>query len=399
MPLLDPSQIDPTTAVPPWLTTAQAPVGMLSATAGASPPPEMVGNGAPTSGTPPAVPGSSFLGRLQQYLGANQNMLLRMGAGMAGAPAFGVGVSRGLSGAATGTQEDIARQMMLSGVGAQYAALIKAGAAPSEALAAVYNPAIMAQVQKKYLPSGATTYAGGQAYDAAGRPIGTPPGETMELTDQSGNKYSAIRRGASDPGCAAWTAIDRDARRPGADAGQSPTHALQLIQRAHACAWQPIRHARRPGPRGAAAASASNGADGAMARDTMKWPTYGTNFQIRRRIAAPPSIGPAPNTNPNAQSAPIGPAPTGAMIPEWRQQMTAEAAKESGDVMAKAGGARDLLRQFDHYENLIKQAPDEAFGRWVGSPMWQNWVLSPVNTLTGGKGDFSLERRHRSDSR
>ena len=207
MPLLDPSQFDPTTyqgsgAVPAWLAAAaQAPVGMLSATAGASPAPEIVGSGAGTgdvgpvgptgtpgaSGAQPAVPGSSFLGRLQQYLGNNSNMLLRMGAGMAGAPAFGVGLSRGLAGAATGQQEDIARQMMLGGVQASYTALIKAGASPQEALAAVYNPAIMAQVQKKYFPSGATTYAGGQGYDAAGRPISTAtPGQITQITDPTG---------------------------------------------------------------------------------------------------------------------------------------------------------------------------------------------------------------------
>jgi hypothetical protein len=109
------------------------------------------------------------------------------------------------------------------------------------------------------------------------------------------------------------------------------------------------------------------------------------NYFDQFDVAAPSEQGP----NAAATSAPIGPAPPGAAPQEWRQQQTAESAKESGDTLAKASGARDLLRQYDHYEGLIKQAPDEAFGRWVGSPMWQNWVLSPAATLTGGKGDFS----------
>jgi hypothetical protein len=185
---------------PSWLAGAQIPAGML-ATNGASPAPEPQGgalpaNSTPTQGEQPPVPESSFLGRLANVIGKNSNMLMSMGAGFAGAPSFGQGMSRAFAAGPQGHQEDVRQQAYMGGIGATYQALVQAGAQPHEALAAVYNPDILKQVSKKYFPGVDVSWQGGIPFNATTGQrvaIGNPSIETITDPNNPEAKITAQR--------------------------------------------------------------------------------------------------------------------------------------------------------------------------------------------------------------
>lgn len=121
-------------------------------------------NAPPQSSAPPPVPGSSFLGRLGSVLGNNSNTLLALGAGMAGAPSLGTGLSRGFAAAIPASQRDL--QLRVMNQTAQ--ALINRQVPPDLALMIATNPSAMQQMlprllgQKQYQPVTLKTASGGQ---------------------------------------------------------------------------------------------------------------------------------------------------------------------------------------------------------------------------------------------
>lgn len=88
--------------------------------------------GAPSSG--------GFFGSIGNKIKQHSNMLLGLGAGLAGKRSFGEAMSGGFSGAAVGNQADISQNMTQGGIRAGYQYLVNAGVDPNQALAAVYNP-------------------------------------------------------------------------------------------------------------------------------------------------------------------------------------------------------------------------------------------------------------------
>lgn len=93
----------------------------------------------------------SLLSKIGDKINQNSNLLIGMGAGFAGAPSIGTGISRGLTGASAGSQLDIKQAMQQGAIGPTYKALVSAGVPPQQALAAVYNPTILKSVTENYL--------------------------------------------------------------------------------------------------------------------------------------------------------------------------------------------------------------------------------------------------------
>ena len=100
---------------------------------------------APDAAPPPAPAapsGPSLLDRIGQGITNHSNTLMALGAGLAGAPSLGTGISRGLAAAIPAAQRDLA----LTQMNQTYAAMIKRGVPEDVARAAVANPAIMQQI-------------------------------------------------------------------------------------------------------------------------------------------------------------------------------------------------------------------------------------------------------------
>lgn len=111
-------------------------------------------NATPTQGqsSPVAAPQEpSLLSKIGDKLNQNSNLLIGMGAGFAGAPSIGTGISRALTGASSGSQLDLKQAMQQGAIGPTYTALVKAGVPKEQALAAVYNPEILKAVTQTYI--------------------------------------------------------------------------------------------------------------------------------------------------------------------------------------------------------------------------------------------------------
>jgi hypothetical protein len=130
---------------------------------------------------PTAVP--DLLGRVGNWLSAHSNQLMSMGAGIAGAPSIGQGISRGLAGAVQGQQGDISNLAM----NATVKALMEKGVDPNTALAATSDPKIMQALIAKHfsqptfekLPNaygGTDLVLTDAATGTAQRPTAVPPG-------------------------------------------------------------------------------------------------------------------------------------------------------------------------------------------------------------------------------
>ncbi|HYM31804.1 MAG TPA: hypothetical protein VEU47_10915 [Candidatus Cybelea sp.] len=121
-------------------------------------------NAAPTQGQgppgqPPApVPETSLLGRIGHALqGADAAIsphtatLLALAGGLAGAPSWGTGISRGFTAAAAALPEDQRLAMQQGGMRQTFQALREQGVPPQLALASVYNPDILKSTLSNYV--------------------------------------------------------------------------------------------------------------------------------------------------------------------------------------------------------------------------------------------------------
>lgn len=102
-------------------------------------------------GGAPAQP--SLLDRIGNGINRNSSLLLSMGAGFAGAPSFGTGMSRAFGNAVQGGQIDAKNNQQATQIQTIYAALLKAGVPKHLALAATQNPEILKQVTADYVTS------------------------------------------------------------------------------------------------------------------------------------------------------------------------------------------------------------------------------------------------------
>lgn len=132
------------TAVPvpqprPAAAPAGAPIDLTPPDQAALPP-----NAQPTVGqaAPVEPQAPSLLSKIGGKLNDNANLLIGMGAGFAGAPSIGTGISRGLAGAGTGSQLDVKQ----GAINQTVAALQKRGLPEDVARAAAANPAILQQI-------------------------------------------------------------------------------------------------------------------------------------------------------------------------------------------------------------------------------------------------------------
>jgi hypothetical protein len=145
-------------------TAAQAPVPIpqprpMAAPAAVAAPQDQAAippNAQPTQGqlpqqTAPQPQEPSLLSKIGNALGNNSNLLLGLGAGFAGAPSIGTGISRGLAGASAGGQLDQKQQLL----GASNTAMLKAfqeAKVPSAlAQAALTDPTVRKSVVENYL--------------------------------------------------------------------------------------------------------------------------------------------------------------------------------------------------------------------------------------------------------
>lgn len=131
----------------------------LSARANAPKAPKVASGAASNGGragnpTPnaPSSGGGSFFGSFGDKIRQHSNMLLGLGAGLAGKRSFGEAMSGGFSGAATGNQADIAQGMQQGGIRAAYQELVSRGIDPNVALAAAYNKDLYAALIKQGYP-------------------------------------------------------------------------------------------------------------------------------------------------------------------------------------------------------------------------------------------------------
>lgn len=105
----------------------------------AAPPP---GAGPAPEGSVSVQPQGGFFSGIGNKIDQNRNALLLAGAGLAGAPSAGIGISRGLMGIAQGQQLDRSQQA----VNMTTQALIRRGMSPVDAQAVAMNPEVLKQV-------------------------------------------------------------------------------------------------------------------------------------------------------------------------------------------------------------------------------------------------------------
>lgn len=119
----------------------------------------------PTQGTAgplvagvPGTQGAGMLGslgglgqKIMQGLHEHSNMLLALGAGLAGAPTFAQGMSRGFAGAMAGNQADIQNAMESGSQSAMEQALLQSGASPAMARAGAMNKDVGRAMLGSYL--------------------------------------------------------------------------------------------------------------------------------------------------------------------------------------------------------------------------------------------------------
>lgn len=101
------------------------------------------------------APGGFSLGdigsRIMNGLQNNSNTLLALGAGFAGAPNIGQGISRAAAAAIPARQADIKQSTLLGGQSSLFKALREAGVPPNQALAAIGNPDMAKALVKSYI--------------------------------------------------------------------------------------------------------------------------------------------------------------------------------------------------------------------------------------------------------
>jgi hypothetical protein len=141
-------------------------------------------------------PGAKFLSGLSDSLASHPLMLMALGAGFAGAPSLGTGMSRAFSGATSAAAADQKQQIQLQGISNTYKALVARGVPAHEALAAVYNPDVMKAVAAKYFEAKPLTWNEGIGSDPyTGEIKAVHPGKIEKVVDPNGIERSVVRIG------------------------------------------------------------------------------------------------------------------------------------------------------------------------------------------------------------
>lgn len=176
-----------------------------------------------------------ILGKIRTTLGDNSNTLLALGAGFAGAPNIGQGISRAAAAAIPARAADIKQKLALQTQGVGYQALVQAGVPKNLAIAAMGNPDIMKSVvtnylsdRKKEIHEGPTDKYGNKtqvlfdpfsgkvtALDGTALPSAAQAADTAATTDVTGPDYMEKLKG-EDPAYARQVqqVIDGDAPMP-----------------------------------------------------------------------------------------------------------------------------------------------------------------------------------------
>lgn len=152
-----PQPLPPPQAIPPAPGDGGAPMGALDAGA---PPPAVAAPAAPPRGpsnspTEGAIDlrdaDPSIVSKIWKGIQDNSGLLLGLGAGLAGAPSWAVGASRGFAGAAAGSQADQRQALVTQGGQQLYQALVAAGAPRQQAIAATTNPELAKRLMDQYM--------------------------------------------------------------------------------------------------------------------------------------------------------------------------------------------------------------------------------------------------------
>lgn len=145
LPVARPAAADASPAPPTDVSAAARPLG---APINVMPPPAAAP--APATADSPSMFGR-LGGGLMDGLSNNSNALLAFGAGFAGAPTIGQGISRASAAMIPAHAADVKQRLAQQTQGVGYKALIEAGVPPNLAQAALGNPAIMQSVTSNYL--------------------------------------------------------------------------------------------------------------------------------------------------------------------------------------------------------------------------------------------------------
>lgn len=184
------SEMTPGTAAPPLPPPQQISPSpaVADATADAAIPP----NAKPTQAE--AQPGASFLENISDRLKPHALTLMALGAGFAGAPSFGTGMSRAFSNAIPAASAEQKMQIQQQGIAQTYKALVARGVPPQEALAAVYNPEVLKTVAGKYFEAKPLVWQDGIGRDPiTGEIRAAAPGKIEKVTDANGIERSVVR--------------------------------------------------------------------------------------------------------------------------------------------------------------------------------------------------------------
>lgn len=144
-----------------------APVALTPADPGDS---QLPSKSAPAQGEAPSAE-PSILDKLLTGLGNNSSTLVALGAGLAGAPNAGQGISRALTAALPAQQADLKRTMALGSQQATFKSLVDAGVPRQQAISAVQpgNAKLLEALTSRYLVD--------------------PKFETKTVTDMLGNQH------------------------------------------------------------------------------------------------------------------------------------------------------------------------------------------------------------------
>jgi hypothetical protein len=137
----------PANILPPAVANAQAADPTPANPAAQAPAAGVVRPAAPT----PAPQEPSFLNKLGTALGNNSGLLMGLGAGFAGAPSIGTGISRALTAGGAGTQLDQKQNQTATNNTALLRALQEAKVPPALAMAALNNKDVLKSVTDNYL--------------------------------------------------------------------------------------------------------------------------------------------------------------------------------------------------------------------------------------------------------
>lgn len=144
----------------------------------------------------PSVPETSLLGRIGGLITDHPQTLMKMAAGFAGAPKFGVGMSRGFAGAAEGMKDDQQKLALAD----TYKALVKAGVPPAQAMAAIAaqqggNASLLGNLAAKHFGPQHLMNVGNQLRDPnTGALVAQGPAQLVTIKDpNTGMDASALQ--------------------------------------------------------------------------------------------------------------------------------------------------------------------------------------------------------------